>query len=161
MITGVSNSATTGYNTTNATTTGGLSISDFYELLAAQMKYQDADNPMDTSEMMAMMVETQMIEAITQMNYSNTITYATSMMDKTVTVAEVDEFGMYTGVDTTGVVTGVLLGSDPILFIDGEPYALSQIMSVGETKEDVEVDTEDTETEETPEVDTETETETP
>ena len=42
----------------------GLSIEDFYKLLAAQLRYQDADNPMDTSEMMAQMVQTQMIDTI-------------------------------------------------------------------------------------------------
>lgn len=30
-----------------------MSLQDFYYLLAAQLKYQDADNPMDTAEMMA------------------------------------------------------------------------------------------------------------
>ena len=38
--------------------TNGLSINDFYKLLSAQLRYQDADNPMDTSEMMAQMVQT-------------------------------------------------------------------------------------------------------
>lgn len=111
-----------------------LSLSDFYTLLAAQLKYQDADNPMDTSEMMASMVQTQMIEAITQMTSMNTTSYATSMMGKEVTVALVDKDGMYAG-EKKGVVTGVVLGDNPIIFVDGEGYSLSQVVAVGEIPE--------------------------
>ncbi len=123
------------YQGASRTTEGydGLSIDDFYALLAAQMQYQDADNPMDTAEMMSMMVQTQMIDAITQMAMTNTITYATSMMGKNVTVAEVDyNTGAYTNEYITGVVTGVVLGENPILYIDGNPYTMSQVMAVGE-----------------------------
>ena len=64
-----------------------LTMTDFYQLLAAQFKYQDADNPMDTSQMMAQMVQTQMISALTHMTTAindlslvNTTTYAVSMV---------------------------------------------------------------------------------
>ncbi len=141
----------------------GLSIDDFYTLLATQMQYQDADNPMDTSEMMSMMVQTQMIDSIVQMTTTNMITYASSMVGKTVTMAEYDETtGMYEGENTTGVVTGMLMGDNPILYVDGKPYYISQIMTIGEVPEEVmnggqedsSVDGEDTET------DTETDTST-
>lgn len=119
--------------------TNGLSINDFYKLLSAQLRYQDADNPMDTSEMMAQMVQTQMIQAITDMSainlemYAiNTISYASSMVGKTVTMAEVDEDGRFTGEKTTGIVTGILMGNNPTLFIDGKEYTLSQVMTVGD-----------------------------
>ena len=88
-------------------------MTDFYTLLAAQMKYQDADNPMDTSEMMASMVQTQMIQAISEMTTMQMTTYAASMIGKEVTVAEVDANGQYTG-DKVGTVTSVLLGSSPV-----------------------------------------------
>ncbi len=120
---------------TATASSSGMDLNDFYELLAAQLKYQDADNPMDTSEMMAQMVQTQMISAITEMSQANVITYASSMVDKTVTVAEMDQNGMYTGENTTGLVTGVILGDSPIIFVDGNGYYLSQIMSIGETPE--------------------------
>ena len=45
-----------------------LTMSDFYTLLATQIQYQDADNPMDTSEMVSQLVQNQMSEAITQMS---------------------------------------------------------------------------------------------
>lgn len=108
-----------------------LSISDFYKLLAAQLKYQDADNPMNTSEMMAQMVQTQMVDAINTMSTVSTTTYAASMIGKEITVAELDDKGQFTGDKTSGVVTGVILGSPPIVYVDEKPYFLSQIMVIG------------------------------
>ncbi len=133
---------------TRSTGSNGLSVDDFYALLATQIKYQDADNPMDTSEMMGQMVQTQMIDAITQMSNINTTTYASSMVGQTVTVAEVDEYGNYTGQDITGVVSGTILGQNPTIRVEGKDYLLSQIVAVGtvasdiETKSETQVETE-------------------
>lgn len=118
-----------------STANSTMDLQDFYYLLAAQLKYQDADNPMDTAEMMGTMVQTQMIQAISQMTQSNTTTYAASMIGKEVTIAEVDNDGMYTG-DKKGTVTGVVLGDNPLIFVDGKAYYLSQIVAVGEIPKD-------------------------
>lgn len=127
-------------------TNKSLTTMDFYTLLAAQLKYQDADNPMDTSEMMASMVQTQMIQAITEMSAMNMTSYATSMIGKQVTVAQVDSQGMYTG-DKTGTVTGVVLGDNPVVFVDGVAYNINQVVSVGEIpKEDSDKKDDDTTT---------------
>lgn len=137
--------STSTYRNSNVPTSSAnsvLSLSDFYTLLAAQLKYQDADNPMDTSEMMASMVQTQMIEAITQMTSMNTTSYATSMVGKEVTIAMVDKDGMYAG-EKKGVVTGVVLGDNPIIFVDGAAYSLSQIVAVGEIPEQKDPDEDD------------------
>lgn len=121
-------SAASASGTSSAT---GMSVSDFYKLLAAQMRYQDADNPMNTSEMMSQMVQTQMIEAITNMSTINTITYASSMIGKEVTMAEVDSSGKFTGAKNSGTVTGILMGETPILFMGDKSYHMAQIMTVG------------------------------
>lgn len=115
---------------TQKTSSTSLSMTDFYELLAAQLKYQDMDNPADMSEMMNMMVQSQMIEAITNMAYTNTTSYAASLVGKEVTVADTDADGAYTG-DVVGTVTGVVLGDNPVVMVDGKSYSLSQIMAVG------------------------------
>ena len=130
------------YDRTNVSASSTeLTMTDFYQLLAAQLKYQDADNPMDTSQMMAQMVQTQMITALTHMTTAisdlslvNTTSYAVSMVGKEVTIAEVDEDGKYTGKEIKGTVTGVGLGTNPTVFVDGKSYAISQLMSIGETK---------------------------
>ena len=117
----------------------GLTITDFYKLLAVQMQYQDMDNPMDTSQMMTQMVQSQLSQAINQMSSAvselsmvNLISYASSMMGREVTLAEVDDKGEYTGAETKGVVTGVRLGATPTVVVNGKEYYLAQIMSVGQ-----------------------------
>lgn len=122
--------------------TQSMTMTDFYKLLATQLQYQDADNPMDTAEMMNQLVQTQMSQSIDQMTSAisdlttvNMFSYASSMMGKEVTVAEVDEKGNYTGEETKGVVEGVSLGSVPTITIGGKEYSLMQIMSVGTVPE--------------------------
>ena len=142
-----------------------LTMSDFYTLLATQIQYQDADNPMDTSEMVSQLVQNQMSEAITQMATAvsdlstvNLLNYASSMMGKEVTVAEVDKDGYYTGEELKGVVSGVSLGTVPTVVIDGKEYSLVQIMGVGTVPEKPDPEEPDEgDTEEQPDVgDTET-----
>ena len=107
-------------------------MTDFYTLLAAQLRYQDADNPMDTAEMMGQMVQTQMMQTINQLSEVMVTTYAASMAGQEVTVAEVDGTGNYTGDSTVGTVEGVYLaGSSPLLIINGKSYSMSQLMVVG------------------------------
>ena len=130
-VSSISDIYTTNYaTTTQSTSSTTLTMTDFYELLAAQLKYQDMDNPADMSEMMSMMVQSPMIEAITNMAYTNTTSYAASLVGKEVTVADTDADGAYTG-DVVGTVTGVVLGDNPIVMVDGKSYSLSQVMAVG------------------------------
>lgn len=117
-----------------------ITMTQFYQLLAAQLQYQDPDSPLDTSEMMAQMVEVQMISAIETMQNQNLITYAASMIGKEVTVQELDADGRAKLEDngyvyTSGTVTGVnLSGDDPTIYVDGQPYALSQLAGIGDAK---------------------------
>ena len=119
-----------------------LTMTDFYQLLAAQLKYQDADNPMDTSQMMVQMVQTQMITALNNMTTTindlalvNTTSYAASMIGKEVTVAKLGVDGKYNGETVTGTVTSVNLGNPPSIMVDGESYNLSQLMEIGVKEE--------------------------
>lgn len=111
-----------------------LTMTDFYELMAAQLKYQDMDNPADTSQMMATMVQSQMIQAITNMAATNTTSYAASLVGKEVTIAKTDADGNYDG-DFSGIVSSVILGDDPIVMVDGGSYKLSQIVAIGVVSE--------------------------
>ena len=127
-------------------TSEDLTMTDFYKLMAAQMQYQDPDNPMDTSELMATMVQSNMITALAQMTSTNVITYATSMLGKDVTLAEVDALGRGTGEYTKATITGVSLGGDsPTLYVGDKAYSMSQIMSVGDVKLKDEVEEDKTE----------------
>lgn len=133
------------YNRNNVSATSeDLTMTDFYKLMAAQMQYQDPDNPMDTSELMASLVQSKMITAMAQMTTTNMITYATSMLGKQVTMAEIDAQGRGTGEYTKGTITGVsLAGEEPTLYMGDKAYKMSQIMSVGDVKLQSDKDEED------------------
>lgn len=133
-----------------------LTMTDFYQLMAAEMKYQDPDSPMDTSELMAQMVQSKMITAMAQMTSTTMITYATSMLGMEVRVAEVDAQGRGTGEYTKGTITGVSLAGDaPTVFIGDKEYSMTQIMSVGDVKTQEELDKDKEETDKTEGGDTE------
>ena len=121
---------------------GAMEMDDFYKLLAAQMQYQDPSQPMDTSSMMASMMQAQVIQslssvtdAVTQMQYSSAITYAASLNGQEVKVGKADRNGNPTGEYVDGVVSGVVLGADPLVIVNGESYHLNQIVGVGELPE--------------------------
>ena len=61
---------------------------------------------------------------------ANTLTYAASLVGKTVTVGEYGEDGKLQEVVGTVTGTGTYQGV-PVIFVDGEMYALSDIMAVG------------------------------
>lgn len=121
-----------------------MSMDDFWQLLAAQLQYQDMTNPMSNSEMMNQMTQMATMNAMTQVsnaianfavvtnNLSQvTLTgYSTGLIGKEVTVATLDESGKVNG-ETSGVVTGVDLTGAQFVYIGEKKYSLSQIMSVG------------------------------
>ncbi len=119
-----------------------LSMDDFWKLLAAQLRYQDMSNPMSNSEMMGQLTQmatmsamdgmsTIVNTAMSNMAQISLSTYATTLLGREITVADVDKNGDLVGT-TTGVVEGLsLTGSNPYLYINGKEYNLSQIMSMG------------------------------
>ncbi len=135
-------------------TNGTLSMDDFWQLLAAELRYQDMTNPMSNSEMMAEMTQMSTMSTMNSVstaianfatvtnNLSQTILtqYSTGMIGREVTVAITDDDGNVTD-KHKGVVTGVDLTSSQYVYIDGEKYELSQIMSVGEIPEEKKDDT--------------------
>lgn len=128
-----------------------MSMNDFWKLLAAQLQYQDMTNPMSNSEMMNQMTQMATMNAMSQVSnavanfavVTNNLsqvtltTYSTGLLGKEVTVATLDDKGEVNG-EKKGVVTGVDLTGAQYVYIDGDKYQLSQVMSVGEVpkKED-------------------------
>lgn len=127
-----------------------LSMDDFFKLLAAQLQYQDMTNPMSNSEMMNQLTQMSSMSTMSTLStkmesMSNTITeameslsqislsgYATNLLGKEVTVADLDEDGKMIG-HTIGVVEGVALtGSNPYIYVNGKAYTLTQLMSMGD-----------------------------
>ena len=99
----------------------GLDFTDYLQLMVQQLQNQTMDNTTDTSDMLNQLV---------QMSDANTLTYAASLVGKTVTVGEYGEDGKLQEVVGTVTGTGTYQGV-PVIFVDGEMYALSDIMAVG------------------------------
>ena len=149
-VSGVSNLASSLYNETLATQTSAtssaysLELDDFFQLLAAQLQYQDMNSPMSNSEMMNQMTQmasmsamSQLSDAIAQIasvtnNQSELMltTYSTNMLGKEVTIATVNDDGEVTG-EIKGVVSGVDLTDGQYVYVNGSRYSISQIMAVG------------------------------
>ena len=81
----------------------GLDFTDYLQLMVQQLQNQTMDNTTDTSA---------------------------SLVGKTVTVGEYGEDGKLQEVVGTVTGTGTYQGV-PVIFVDGEMYALSDIMAVG------------------------------
>lgn len=125
-----------------------MSMDDFWQLLAAQLQYQDMTNPMSNSEMMNQMTQMATMNAMTQVSnaVSNfavvtnnlsqvTLTgYSTGLIGREVTVATLDDNGNLAG-EIKGTVTGVDLTGAQYVYIDGKKYSLTQVMSVGDVQE--------------------------
>ena len=115
-----------------------MSMTDFYKIMAAQLKYQDPSSPVDSSDMLNQMTQMSMISSIENMNTMIMTSYTTSMIGKEVTIA-VKQRDSNKVEEVKGVVTGVnLSGKETTVWVNGKEYRASQIMQIGQTgkKED-------------------------
>lgn len=121
-----------------------LQTTDWLTLLVAQLKNQDMNNTMDTSEMTNQMAQYSQIQAIQNMvslqenMYAmSTTNYAASLIGKEVTVAQMEKVTDSSGttdklVTTKGTITGVtLFEGQPRVYIGEKSFSLNQIMMVG------------------------------
>lgn len=117
-------------NSTSRKNNTDLDMTDFLKLMIVQLQSQTLDDTMDTSEMMNQMVQMQMVTAITNMTETNIMTYASSLVNKEVTIGIVNGDKLEERVITV-IGTGTSNGQQVIFGDDGETYALNQIMAVG------------------------------
>lgn len=115
----------------------GLNFEDFLQLMVQQLQNQTMDNTADTSEMLNQLVQMSTVEMLATVKDSvealvnaNTLNYAASLVGKTVTVGRLDEEGNIEEIVGTVTGTGTYQGT-PVIFVDGEMYALNDIMAVG------------------------------
>lgn len=133
-----SNTALLKNRKTVLSTNAQMSMSDFYKIMAAQLKYQDPSSPVDSSDMLNQMTQMSMISSIENMNTMIMTSYTTSMIGKEVTIA-VKQRDSNKVEEVKGVVTGVnLSGKETTVWVNGKEYRASQIMQIGQSgkKED-------------------------
>ena len=115
----------------------GLQFEDFLQLMVSQLQNQTIDNTADTSDMLNQLVQMSTVEMLVSVQESlealvsaNTLNYAASLVGKTVTVGQYDENGNIQEIVGTVTGTGTYQGTS-VIFVNGEMYALNDIMAVG------------------------------
>lgn len=107
-----------------------LDMQDFLTLMVTELQNQSIDNTADTSEMLNQMVMMQMVSALTNMTDVSIMTYAASLVGKTVTVGQYDNEGQLQ--EIVGEVTGTgTMGGQQVVFVGDKYYYMSEIMAVG------------------------------
>ena len=143
-VSGTSSPYTQNYYTAGSTDKNTLDITDYFQLLAAQLQNQDMTNPMDNSEMMAQLTQMAMVQSMTAMTESiqttstiNTQIYAASLVGQEVTVAVTEEnaWGVEQAVGVKyGKVESVnFTGATPTVKLEGDDkdYPLSYLLGMG------------------------------
>lgn len=133
-----------GYTVADEDDAFGLNFEDFLQLMVQQLQNQTIDNTADTSDMLNQMVQMSMVQMMTKVQTSledlttaNTMTYAASLVGKTVTVGEYDEEGNLKEVVGEVTATGTYQGI-PVIFVNDEMYPLNSIMAIGTLPEEPE-----------------------
>lgn len=118
---------------------GTLSFTDMLGLMVAQFQNQTMDNQASTTDMMNQLVQMTSMQAMTEMTsnmkelaLANVMSYAASLVEKTVTVGVWNE-NTKEMEEIVGVVkgTGTYDGQQVIYLDNGKGYFLSDIMAVG------------------------------
>lgn len=126
-----------GINLVDSDNSMGLQFDDFLQLMVQQLQNQTIDNTADTSDMLNQLVQMSTVQMLTSVQDSleslvsaSTLNYAASLVGKTVTVGQYGEDGSIQEIVGTVTGTGTYQGSS-VIFVNGEMYALNDIMAVG------------------------------
>ena len=112
-----------------------MGLSDFFKIMAAQLKYQDPNNPMDTDKMVSSMLQTQVIgtlakvtESMAVLQKSSEFKFVSDLYGKQITINDRKE-----NKKITGKVDGIVLGPVPEVIIEGKKYSAGDIVGIGNT----------------------------
>jgi flagellar basal-body rod modification protein FlgD len=109
-----------------------LDFDDYLTLMVAQLQNQDMYNTTDTSEMTSQLAQYSLVTAAEQVLQMQNTNYAATLIGKQVTASYEDSAGKL--VTNTGTVTGVTLyEGEPLVYVNGIPYNLGEIMIIGTT----------------------------
>ncbi|WP_326910442.1 flagellar hook assembly protein FlgD [Sedimentibacter sp. MB31-C6] len=113
-----------------------LDMQDFLNLLVAQMSNQDAMNPMENTEFVSQLAQFSSLQAMTDLSEISQQEQATSLIGKTVIVANYNEVGELV-VDEGKVEKVTIYSGETNLYVNGQPYTISNVMEVkAEEKEE-------------------------
>jgi flagellar basal-body rod modification protein FlgD len=118
---------------TNQPTSPGQTLdqNDFLQLLVAQLSQQDPMNPVSDTDFAAQMAQFTALQETQTMQGNMAGIQANGLLGQTVQLQPTQ------GSPITGVVSSVdYSDSTPSLIVDGQPYTLSQVLSVSPTPTD-------------------------
>lgn len=128
-------SNTTIKSTNRAAGSSTLDMTDFLSLIVAQFQNQDPENAASSTDMLNQLVQMSVIQAITTITDATTMLYSASLVGKEVTVGKYDDkTGKMEEIVGTVTATGTYNGKQ-VVFVDGDMYALNEIMAVGKLPE--------------------------
>lgn len=130
----VSQASAGAYKTSKQEDKTSLDMTDFLTLMVAQFQNQSLDSTADTSDMLNQLVQMTVVQAISEISDATVMTYASSLVGKEVTVGRYNQQGFLEEYIGTVTGTGVSNG-EQIVFVDGQSYALGDILAVGRLPE--------------------------
>lgn len=110
-----------------------LGLEDFFSLMIAELKNQDFTNPMDSSQYVSQLAQFATMQQMQNLAYYSKTNYVMGLVGKDVTVASL-AFGGKVNSQSGTVEKITLSGNDYEIYVNGTPYALSQIMTVNAPK---------------------------
>lgn len=126
------------YNVSSSTNTAGLTVKkegsslgmdDFLNLLVSQMTNQDSMNPMENTEFVSQLAQFSSLQAMTDLTEISKQSQATSLIGKTVVMANYNNKGEL--VVKEGTVERVTIyNGETNLYVDGIAYDLSNVMEI-------------------------------
>ena len=106
-----------------------VSVDSFLQLMIAQLKNQDFNNPVDDTQYITQLAQFSTMQAMQELTQFSKTAYATSLVGKEVTAAKMSIGGQMETV--TGIVTKVSLVDNEFgVFINDAMFSLTQIMEV-------------------------------
>jgi len=106
-----------------------VSVDSFLQLMVAQLKNQDFNNPVDDTQYLTQLAQFTTMQAMQQLNQYSMTAYATSLVGKEVRVAKVSSQGELQTFE--GVVEKVsLIDNEVAVYVNQTMFTLAQIMEV-------------------------------
>lgn len=132
-----------------------ISMTGYFQLLAAQLQNQDMTNPMDNSEIMAQMTQMAMVQSLTSMTQAidtstavTSQTYAGGLLGQEVTIAITEEKAgqeVPVSVKYAKVASVDFTSGNPVLRLEGDTktYQLAHVIGIGQIPDPYKTETDE------------------
>ncbi|MCR4601835.1 MAG: hypothetical protein K5767_08960 [Clostridia bacterium] len=114
---------------TNTASQSSLNFSDYIHLMVAELQNQDMYSNTDTTKMTEQMAQYSLVTAAEEIIQAQKAEYATSLIGMEATAKYTT---LTDSITETGKITGVsLYENEPLVYINGQPFNLSEITLIG------------------------------